>query len=152
VSNESRDRERATSRRPVESWEVPDLERLGVGLRMVRRLTGLSQVDLAIKTQMSPSTVSRIELGIRRTRASTLRRLAESLVNAAPRLGTVDRVAEDLVMLAGDSLAPESPYRERIEWRRAMRAERDQRRREQSRTMADRSRRNFEQKRRESWA
>ncbi len=115
---------RGACRRPIDATEVPDLERLAAGLRSIRRAAGLSQLDLAVRVGLAPSTVYRIEAAVRRTRESTLRRMAEVLIAASPRLGSVDTLTADLVRLAGDGLAPESAYRKRIERRRARRLER----------------------------
>jgi hypothetical protein len=59
------------------------------------------------------STIQRIEAGARRTRRSTLDRIAEALGD--PQLAGV------LAELAGPALAPESPYAERIARRRVRR-------------------------------
>jgi transcriptional regulator with XRE-family HTH domain len=100
---------------------VPDLERLGQGLSILRRSVGLTQRNLAIGASLDPSTVHRIEVGRRRTRASTLARIAQVLVDAAPDVGHVDEVTSFLVMLAGSALAPESAFQERIDRRRQRR-------------------------------
>jgi len=85
---------------------------------------GLSQNALAWRAGMNPSTVYRIEAAVRRTRLSTLRRIAEALVGAAPWMGDAERVTADLATLAGLGLAPESQYRERVQRRRARRERR----------------------------
>jgi transcriptional regulator with XRE-family HTH domain len=78
----------------------------------------VTQGELAKAAQLSTSTIQRIEAGTRRTRRSTLHRIAEALGD--PKLASV------LADLAGPALAPESPYAERI----ARRRERRHRRRE----------------------
>jgi transcriptional regulator with XRE-family HTH domain len=103
---------------------VPHLERLAAGLRTARLAAGLTQSRLAVQAGLNPTTIYRIEAAVRRTRASTLRRVAEALVKAEPRLGDPARVTADLATLAGSGLAPESNYRERIERRRVRRERR----------------------------
>jgi hypothetical protein len=70
---------------------------------------------------LSDVTIWRIEEGVRRTRVSTLGRIAEGLCNAAPRLGDPSRVTADLATVGGLGLAPESEFDERVERRRARR-------------------------------
>jgi len=118
---EGRARARKTCRRPIDEWEVAHLERLAAGLRTARKAAGLTQCDLALGARISPKTVYRIEAAVRRTRLSTLRRIAEALVAEAPWMGDPGRVTADLATLAGLGLAPESQYRERVERRRARR-------------------------------
>jgi len=122
-----REASRESCRRPVEPWEVAHLERLAAGLRTARKAAGLTQCALAWRAGMNPSTVYRIEAAVRRTRLSTLRRIAEALVGAAPWMGDAGKVTADLATLAGLGLAPESQYRERIDGRRARRDRRSQR-------------------------
>jgi transcriptional regulator with XRE-family HTH domain len=119
-----REASRKACRRPIDEWEVAHLERLAAGLRTARNVAGLSQDALAWRANLNPSTIYRIEAGVRRTRLSTLRRIAEALVGAAPWMVDADRLAADLATLAGLGLAPESQYRERIERRRARRERR----------------------------
>ena len=75
------------------------LERLAAGLRTARNVAGLSQSALAWRASMNPSTVYRIEAAVRRTRLSTLQRIAEALVGAAPWIGDAERVTADLATL-----------------------------------------------------
>jgi transcriptional regulator with XRE-family HTH domain len=117
---------RASCRRPIEEWEVPHLERLGVAVRTARLAAGLTRLELAIRAGVSDVTVYRIEAAVRRTRASTLRRIADALCDAAPTLGDPARVAADLSTVGGLGLAPESEYHERIERRRARRKRRSE--------------------------
>ncbi|MGD0595833.1 MAG: helix-turn-helix transcriptional regulator [Acidimicrobiales bacterium] len=128
ISEDARERRRANCRRPIEPWEVPDLERLAAGLRTVRLAAGLTQWDLAQHARLNESTIYQIEAAVRRTRASTLRRIAEVLVNRwEPPLGDVDQVTADLVAMAGAALAPESEYAEANERARERREERERR-------------------------
>ena len=70
---------------------------------------------------MSGRQIEQIERGIRRTRRSTLKRIAAALVGVEPELGDVNALVEQLVELAGAGLAPESDYRYRVERRRERR-------------------------------
>jgi transcriptional regulator with XRE-family HTH domain len=116
---------RADSRRPIEFWEVPHLERLGAAVRTARLAAGFTRLGLAILAGVSDVTVYRIEAATRRTRASTLRRIAGALCDAAPMLGDPARVAADFATIVGLGLAPESEYAERVERRRARRQHRN---------------------------
>ncbi len=62
-----------------------------------------------------------IENGGRRTRRSTLGRVAAALTDANPSLGDEKPLADALAELAGPALAPESPHAERIARRRQRR-------------------------------
>lgn len=117
------DAARAAARRPIGPAEVPHLEALGRRLSELRRAAGLSRAALARAAELSSPTVGRLEAGTRRTRASTLARLAGALAgpDEAPAL-----VAE-LAALAGPALAPESDFAERVDRRRARRARRAER-------------------------
>jgi transcriptional regulator with XRE-family HTH domain len=119
-----RDQLRREARRPIESWEVPQLERLGCLLRVLRKAAGMTQRDLARSAELSSWMVSQIELGTRRTRRSTLRRIARAIVGADPNASTEDELTEQLVEAAGEALAPESGYRARVDRRRKKRAKR----------------------------
>ena len=119
-----RERLRRETRRPIESWEVPHLERLGRLLRGLRKAAGMTQRGLARSAELSPWMLGQIELGTRRTRRSTLRRIARAIVAAHPNASTEDELTEQLVEAAGGALAPESGYRARVEQRRKRRAER----------------------------
>jgi hypothetical protein len=74
--------------------------------------------------RLAVSTVERIEAATRRTRGSTLARVAGALSQAEPSLGSPQAIAARLVGRAGCALAAESPYAERIARRRARRARR----------------------------
>lgn len=91
------------------------LQRLGFFLARLRGAAGLTQYELGRGTHISRQQVARIEAGTRRTRASTLRAMAEVLA-ATPwaNLGDPEELTEQLVDLAGPALAPESDYAEKI--------------------------------------
>ena len=110
--------------RPIESCEVPDLERLGRLLRRLRKAAGMTQRNLARSAELSSWMMGQIELGTRRTRRSTLRRIARAIVGARPNTPTEDELTEQLAEAAGAALAPESGYRARIDRRRKRRAKR----------------------------
>ncbi len=117
-----REQLRREARRPIESWEVSHLERLGRLLRGLRKAAGMTQRDIARSAELSSWMVGQIELGTRRTRRSTLRRIARAIVGAHPNASTEDELTEQLVEAAGAALAPESGYRARVDRRRARRA------------------------------
>jgi transcriptional regulator with XRE-family HTH domain len=98
---------------PIEDAEIPYLEALGLSLQRARCSRAMTQGELATAAQLSTSTIQRIEAGTRRTRRSTLRRIAEALGDP--------QLASALARLAGPALAPESPYAERITRRRERR-------------------------------
>ena len=71
----------------------------------------MTQAQLAALAQVHISTMGRIEIGTRRTRRSTLDRIAKALCDAASEeLGESSRLLEVLVAAAGMGLAPESPF------------------------------------------
>ena len=115
------ERLRSGCRRPIEAHEVPHLERLGRLLRELRRAAGLSQGRLAKESELSLWMIGVLEMGARRTRWSTLRRVASALVEAKPVLGDDKELTERLAAAAGPALAPESQYADRVERRRARR-------------------------------
>ncbi len=119
-----REQLRREARRPIESSEVPHLECLGHLLKRLRKTAGMTQRDLACSAELSSWMVSQIELGTRRTRQSTLRRIARAIVGAVPNVSTEDELTEQLVEAAGAALAPESGYRDRVDRRRKRRAKR----------------------------
>ena len=94
---------------------------LGACLRSLRSEVGLSQALLANRAGLSERSYRRIEHGDRRTRASTLRRLADGLVAYTSTLGTADEVTTRLITAAGLALADESEYQSRVEARRRRR-------------------------------
>ena len=89
----ARTAQRAESRRPIDDGEVERLEALGSRLADLRRSAGLSQVRLATRAELAPSTIERLEAGTRRTRRSTLGRIARAL--------ELPDAAGELVDLAG---------------------------------------------------
>jgi transcriptional regulator with XRE-family HTH domain len=121
MSSARRERVRRSSRRPIEVWEVPHLERLGQLLRQQRKAASLTQRELGNAAELSLGTISQIELGDRRTRHSTLRRIAAALVAAQPSLTDSNALAASLAEAAGPALAPESIYRDRVDRRRRRR-------------------------------
>jgi transcriptional regulator with XRE-family HTH domain len=70
---------RAFSRRPIEAAEITYLEALGAHLGAVRRDHRLTQAALGEASELSTSGIRRIETGTRRTRRSTLDRIAAAL-------------------------------------------------------------------------
>lgn len=115
-------------RRPIAVEEQPSLLDLGDCLRGLRTHVGLSQALLANRAELNERSYRRIEHGHRRTRASTLRRIADGLVAYTTTLGTADAVTALLVQAAGASLADESEYRSRVEARRRRRMTKTNRR------------------------
>jgi transcriptional regulator with XRE-family HTH domain len=112
---------------PLTADEREHLERLGVELRALRRDRGLTQVELARRSMMHPTSISRHERGQRRVRRTTLQRIAGALVDA----DLVEELVDGWVGLAGPGLAPESDYAERVTRRR------ERRHRQQMRRVAD---------------
>lgn len=114
--------ERARCRRPIMADEVAGLEALGEELRRLRwKVARVARPRLAVRAQVSIRQIEQIEQAIRRTRRSTLERIAAALVEMKPELGDASALAERLAELAGPGLAPESAYRERVEKRRKAR-------------------------------
>lgn len=114
-----RDHERAETRRPITEAEVADLERLGAQVRELRHEAGMTQQQLADAAQLSRSQVRRIEAGTRRTRRSTLERIAEAVADLID--DDADDLTDRLESTAGAALAPESAYAERVADRRERR-------------------------------
>lgn len=95
-------------RRPLLDHERPYLDRLAALLASTRRTAGLSQRRLAAAVGVSRQTVYRLESGRRRTRRSTLGRVAAVL---APRIGhDPKQLADLLARSAGPALAAENGY------------------------------------------
>lgn len=121
--------ERARCRRPITPDEVPRLQALGDEIRRLRwRVAHVSRSKLALRAEVSIRQLEQIERAIRRTRRSTLGRIAGALVELRPDIGAADELVERLAALAGPALAPESDYRERVEKRRRSRWDRLHRR------------------------
>jgi transcriptional regulator with XRE-family HTH domain len=110
---------RASSRRPIEDWETPYLEALGAALKTARLAAGLSRAGMARGAEVSEETIYRIEAGLRRTRLSTLERIAVFLYEESSE--DPWRMTDHFASVAGPSLAPESVFPERVERRRARR-------------------------------
>ena len=114
--------ERARCRRPITADEVAGLEALGDELRRLRwKVARVARPALSVRAQVSVRQIEQIEQAIRRTRRSTLKRIAAALVEMKPELGEAAALAERLAELAGPGLAPESAYRDRVEKRRKAR-------------------------------
>lgn len=114
--------ERARCRRPIASEEVAGLRALGDEIRRLRgQVARVARPRLAVRSEVSIRQLEQIEQAIRRTRRSTLARIAGALVELEPSIGTADELVARLVALAGPALAPESDYHERVEKRRRSR-------------------------------
>jgi len=101
---------------------VVGLEALGDELRRLRwDVARVARPVLAFHADMSVRQLEQIERGIRRTRRSTLERVAEALVQLKPGMGEPAALARRLAALAGAGLAPESVYRDRVDKRRKAR-------------------------------
>lgn len=123
------EKRRAQARRPLTDEELPDAESLGQELRSLRLRARLSQVELVYWSSLSSNHVFNLEHACRRTRHSTLLRIARVLVDHLPDyLGSADDLAEHLVQVAGAALAHESGHPERVERRRQRRAAKVERR------------------------
>ncbi len=109
-------------------WEVTWLIRLGDCLRGLRNEAGLSQAVLAALGGLAERSLRRIEHGDRRTRLSTLQRLADELTRYTDGCGTSDEVLDRLLDAVGPALAPESEYSGRVEARRRRRVSKQNRR------------------------
>jgi DNA-binding XRE family transcriptional regulator len=96
--------------RPIEWHEVQHLHRMGDWLASLRQTAGLSQRRLATLAGLNRVSIARIETGQRRTRRSTLTRIAVALSATCPELGSPDALVGELARLAGRALAPESAW------------------------------------------
>lgn len=106
-------------RRPLEGWERPYVRAVGEQVRLLRRLAGITQLELATAAELGERGLRRIERGERRTRHSTLRRLVTALTrDPAERVSLL----QALVTAAGPALAPESEFEERVAARRGRRS------------------------------
>jgi transcriptional regulator with XRE-family HTH domain len=124
VSSARRKRIRRGSRRPIEAWEEPHLERLGQLLRQQRNAASLTQRELGNASELSLGMICQIEFGDRRTRYSTLARIAKALALVHPAIKDPKKIHESLVEAAGPALATESRFRDRVDRRRRRRANR----------------------------
>src|SRR5688572_5230846 len=71
--------ERRAATRPLTVEEVPHAEEFGRVLRRYRQLAGLSMRELGQRSRLHPRTISRLEIGARRPRATTIERLVRGL-------------------------------------------------------------------------
>lgn len=104
--------------RPFEPWELPLLERFSEELRRHRALAGISRRQLHLATGLAPFTIYRLEHARRRTRHSTVRRIALALAEARGAFCLADDIAEELINALGAAAAPESHRMAGIERRR----------------------------------
>ncbi|MCH7584193.1 MAG: helix-turn-helix domain-containing protein [Acidobacteria bacterium] len=118
-----RSSERLKSRRPIADDEVQLLEELGRAIGQARGCAGRSRRALAESALMHPTSIARIEYGTRRTRSSTLKRIARALAAECDDLDP-DALVESWLLLGGRAIAPESDYSDRIELRRQNRVSR----------------------------
>ena len=81
----------------------------------MRRERGLAQAEVAARAGVASRSLRRIERGERRTRATTLGRLARAIDEADPDLVHL------LIGAAGVALAPESAFADRVDRRRRRR-------------------------------
>jgi transcriptional regulator with XRE-family HTH domain len=93
--------------RPLEPAELLYLRALGARLAELRKRAGLSQVALARRAGIGRRHLQRLEAGSRRTRRSTLLRIAGVLDP-----GRAAVIADELVNVAGPGLAPEPAHPE----------------------------------------
>jgi transcriptional regulator with XRE-family HTH domain len=115
---------RLQGRRPIQPDEVPHLERLGARLRELRNAAGLTLEELAHLSHLSLFQVWAIENACRRTRRSTLARIAGAIVSVDPAHTDAEKLTDQLAAAAGPGLAPESAYAELIAKRRRRRVRR----------------------------
>lgn len=109
-------------RRRIEDWETPLLLALGAELRAMRLQAHLTQWELAGRAELRARSLGRIERGERRTRLSTLARIAQGLEPDDPE--AAQALLRALLDRAGPALAAEGPHRERVDARRARRERR----------------------------
>jgi transcriptional regulator with XRE-family HTH domain len=115
-------------RRPVEPWEQPYLTELGLALRQLRVAASVSQAALAAAIGLSERSIRRLETGGRRTRQSTLARVAVAVAHRLDQPAAASVLLSALVLIAGPALAPESAHAARVDGRRGRRTRRDARR------------------------
>ncbi len=128
-----------TTWRPVAPEEARALRELGEVLHQARTAAELSQGELAKAVTLSKRHLQRIEAGQRRTRLSTLERLAKFLARFL--VIDEDDLLEVFLQVAGTSLAQESAYADKVELRRGQRAGRQWRAELRSGRLRRRSRR-----------
>ena len=115
------DRPRGSARCPINPEEVPFLDSLGALLRHSRESADLSRWQLGFAAEISERQVAFIEDGMRRTRASTLKRIAVALT---PDGESAKTLLAKFLKVGGPAIAAESQYADRIARRRARRARR----------------------------
>lgn len=91
------------------------LVRLGDELRRLRHHVGLNRQALGQRCLLHHNHIGKLELGYRRTRRSTLGRIAAALEEISPDLGPVEELVARLCGLAGPALAPETDYPRQVE-------------------------------------
>jgi transcriptional regulator with XRE-family HTH domain len=106
--------------RPIQPHERETLEELGALLAYARQEAGFTQSQLALAAGFTLRHLQYLEAGQRRTRHSTLRRMASVLATQFEM--PEHEVLDAFVAAAGDSLAPESDYAAKVEARRQGRA------------------------------
>lgn len=104
--------------RPFEPWELPLLEGFSEVLRRHRALAGISQRQLHLATGLAKRTIERLEHADRRTRHSTIRRIALALAEARGAFCLADEIADEMIQALGAAAAPESRRMAGIERRR----------------------------------
>lgn len=107
---------------PIRPEETFWLEQLGDYLRTCREDAGLTRSELAAAAQLSPGHLGQLEWGVRRTRRSTLTRIALALQGSDVDPDALESWVDLLCDLAGPALAAESTYKERVDQRRERRA------------------------------
>lgn len=113
--------DRASSRAPLTDSEAFFAEVLGRQLRSYREDAGLTRRELAAAAMLSAGQLGRIEWGTRRTRRSTLTRIAWALHGSDADPSALEAFVDELVGIAGPALAAESEYAERVGRRRERR-------------------------------
>lgn len=111
-------------RRPITCTEIPELRALGRAVRALRFVgeqRAVRSTDLGLLAQVPITSLWRIETGVRRTRRSTLQRLAKAAARLNPAAGTQREIFDRLVEVAGSALAPPSKYQYRVDRRRLRR-------------------------------
>lgn len=113
-------------RRPLQDHEIPYLIGFGTLLGTMRRQAGITQANLARWAGLSETQVYRLERGVRRTRRSTIERMAW-VISLGPDedyvspFGDPAVITGTLIRAIGPALAPESDHTDRVTRRRALR-------------------------------
>jgi hypothetical protein len=113
---------RSRSRQPITDAEVSYLKALGSEVSRPRKAAGLTTADLDRRADVSPEQARNIQGGTRRTRRSTLARIAETLVDPRDELGDRDTLLKRLRSVAGPGSAEESRSAEHLGDNRRRRA------------------------------